>query len=105
MLGDYLQCEITEIGKLYLEQGIYEKEEALAKEKEKEFLGNNGFNSIEAEEDKKRKMDALMEENIRLTNKKLKYELHTRWIAIISFIVSVASIIVTLLSSCHYTTP
>ena len=81
------------------------REEALAKEKEKEFLGNNGFNSIEAEEDKKRKMDALMEENIRLTNKKLKYELHTRWIAIISFIVSVASIIVTLLSSCHYTTP
>ncbi len=72
-------------------------------EKGREFLHNNGFNEMEANEERKRKSEALTEENIRLTNKKLKYELRTRWIAIVSLIISVTSIIVAILSQLHAT--
>lgn len=69
-----LQCEITEIGKNYLEQGIYEKEEIQNHEKEK--------------------IDALERENIHLSNEKLKYERSTRWMAIISLSVSIVALVV-----------
>lgn len=78
LLGDCLQCEITEVGKLYIEQGIYEKEEEQNKEKEK--------------------TKALERENIRLRNNKLKYEKRTRWMSVISLAVSIFALLISAIS-------
>lgn len=71
-------CELTEKGRALLKKG--------------------GYNRIQSEENRQRKLEQLKEENVLLTNKKLKYERHTRWIAIASLVVSIISVIVAIYS-------
>lgn len=77
-----LDCELTEKGYAFMKKG--------------------GFNQFEVEEQSKREMDNLTKENIKLTNKKLRFELRTRWIAVISLIVSIIGLVISILTFvCH----
>lgn len=65
-------CGITDEGRKFLHDDIYVKQEQ--------------------EELERKESEAIARENIKLTNKKLKYDIRTRYIAVISLIVSMASL-------------
>lgn len=62
------------------------------------FLKKGGFEQLEIEQQLKRKSDELMQENIRLTNIKLKYEIKTRRLAVLSLVASIIGVIIAGLS-------
>lgn len=74
-------CGITDKGKMFLHDDIYVKQEQ--------------------EELERKESETIARENVKLTNKKLKYEIRTRWIAVAALFISVLSLILNLYNSCN----